>query len=74
MSQPAISHGAHPTAPADADWASIAASAPQLADTMCRYLLQAATFLAPRSVDSADNALRLLGRFLLAEHPDVRAA
>ena len=35
-----------------ADWAAIAAAAPQLADTMRRYLAQSATFLAPRSVDS----------------------
>ncbi len=30
------------------EWAQIAAHAPQLADTLGRYLTQAATFLAPR--------------------------
>ena len=33
------------------EWAQIAAQAPQLANTLGRYLAQAATFLAPRSVD-----------------------
>jgi len=37
-----------------------------LAATMRRYLRQAATFLAPRSVDAADTALRQLTRWLLA--------
>jgi hypothetical protein len=44
------------------DWDEIALQAPKLASTMGRYLAQAATFLAPLSVESADNALRLLGR------------
>ncbi len=39
---------------------------------MGRYLTQAATFLAPLSVESADNALRLLARWLL-DGTDVRA-
>src|SRR5438046_1488510 len=33
---------------------------------MRRYLAQAATFLAPRSVDAADGALRQLARWILA--------
>jgi site-specific recombinase XerD len=50
----------------DIEWAEIAASAPQLAETMRRYLRQAGTFLAPASVDSADGALRIFARWLLA--------
>ncbi len=57
--------------PGAAEWATIAARAPQLADTMARYLTQVATFLAPRSVDVADNALRQLARYLLSHEPDV---
>jgi site-specific recombinase XerD len=49
-----------------AEWAQIQQAAPQLAVTMRRYLAQAATFLAPRSVDVADSALRQLARWLLA--------
>ncbi len=51
---------------ADLEWAEIATAAPQLADTMRRYLGQAATFLAPASVASADGALRIFARWLLA--------
>jgi site-specific recombinase XerD len=47
------------------EWAAIGVRAPELAATMDRYLTQAATFLAPLSVESADNALRLLARWLL---------
>jgi site-specific recombinase XerD len=53
------------------EWDEIALRAPKLAATMGRYLTQAATFLAPLSVESADNALRLLARWLL-ERTDVR--
>ncbi|MGH3839223.1 MAG: hypothetical protein ACRDSF_26525, partial [Pseudonocardiaceae bacterium] len=53
------------------DWDEIALRAPKLASTMGRYLAQAATFLAPLSVESADNALRLLARWLL-DRTDVR--
>ena len=53
-------------------WAVIAAHAPQLADTMGRYLAQAATFLAPASVDSASLALRQLCRWLI-EHTEIRS-
>jgi integrase len=54
------------------EWAAIAARAPQLADTVTRYLSQAATFLAPNSVDVADLVLRNLACWLL-DHSDVRA-
>jgi hypothetical protein len=66
---PARAGGAH-RAPAGtraaAEWAQIGQVAPELAATMRRYLTQAATFLAPRSVDAADGALRQLARWLLA--------
>jgi site-specific recombinase XerD len=58
--------------PISTEWAVIAAQAPQLADTMGRYLAQAATFLAPASVDSASLALRQLSRWLIA-HTEVRS-
>ena len=54
--------GAH----AAAEWAQIEQAAPALAVTMRRYLAQAATFLAPRSVAAADGALRQLARWILA--------
>ena len=52
-------------------WASLAQEAPQLVATMRRYLVQLSTFQAPRSVEVADNALRQLTRWLVAE-TDVR--
>ena len=52
------------------EWADIAASAPQMAATMRRYLVQLTTFLAPRSVDVADSTLRQLARWLTT-HTDV---
>lgn len=60
---------------ATTQWAQIAAQAPQLAlaDTLCRYLAQTATFLAPRSVEVFDVTLRQLAHWLLA-HSDVRTA
>jgi site-specific recombinase XerD len=57
--EPAGSHAA-------AEWAQITEAAPQLAATMRRYLTQVAAFLAPRSVDVADAALRQLARWILA--------
>ena len=46
------------------EWAELSAQAPQLAATMRRYLLQLSTFLAPRSVDAADQTLRQLARWI----------
>jgi site-specific recombinase XerD len=57
--EPAGSHAA-------AEWAQIGQAAPQLAATMRRYLTQVAVFLAPRSVEVADAALRQLARWILA--------
>jgi len=48
------------------EWAQIDKAAPVLAETMGRYLGQLGTFLAPRSVDAADNTLRQLAGWLLA--------
>jgi site-specific recombinase XerD len=57
-----------------AEWAQIAPGAPQLAATMRRYLGQLATFLAPRSVEVADNVLRQFARWLLAATSVTTAA
>jgi site-specific recombinase XerD len=59
------------TGKATTDWAEIAGRAPGLARTMGRYLDQIATFLAPTSVDTADNALRQFAGWLLA-HTEAR--
>jgi site-specific recombinase XerD len=53
--------------PAAADWARIEAAAPEVAAVMHRYLRQLATFLAPASVEAADNALRHLARWMVTE-------
>jgi len=52
---------------AEAEWAQIAAAAPQVAAVMRRYLRQLGTFLAPGSVDAAENALRQLARWMISE-------
>jgi site-specific recombinase XerD len=52
-------------------WTLIRARAPKMADTLGRYLAQVATFLAPRSVEAADVALRLLACWVL-DHTDIR--
>ena len=52
---------------ADAEWAEIEIAAPRVAAMMRRYLRQLGTFLAPRSVDAADSALRQLARWMIAE-------
>jgi integrase/recombinase XerD len=52
---------------AGAEWAQIEAAAPPVAAVMRRYLRQLGTFLAPRSVDAADIALRQLARWMATE-------
>ena len=52
---------------AGAEGAQIEAAAPQAAAVMRRYLRQLGTFLAPRSVDAADSALRQLARWMVTE-------
>jgi len=59
-------------AQAASEWARIAIRAPQMADTLARYLTQVGTVLAPNSVLAADLALRQFARWLL-EHTAVRA-
>jgi len=59
--------GPSPGRHAEADWAQIAAAAPQVAAVMRRYLRQLGTFLAPGSVDAAENALRQLARWMISE-------
>lgn len=61
-----------PVPAAQADWADLTATAPQLAATLRRYLVQLTTFLAPRSVDVADSTLRQFARWLV-EATDVTA-
>jgi site-specific recombinase XerD len=53
--------------PADAEWAQIEAAAPRVAAVVRRYLRQLGTFLAPASVDAAENALRQLARWMITE-------
>jgi site-specific recombinase XerD len=50
---------------AEAEWAQIGAAAPQVAAVMHRYLRQLGTFLAPASVEAADNALRQLAQWMI---------
>jgi hypothetical protein len=52
---------------AGAQWAEIAAAVPRVAATMRRYLRQLGTFLAPASVDAAENALRQLACWMITE-------
>jgi site-specific recombinase XerD len=52
---------------AAAQWAQIAAAAPQVAATMRRYLQRLGVFLAPASVDAAGNALRQLARWMIID-------
>ncbi len=63
-----------PQSQAEIEWAEIAAAAPLMAETMRRYLRQAATFLAPASVASADGALRIFARWLVANTSVVAVA
>lgn len=63
---PAAGRRDHPGLAAEVEWTEIAAEAPEMAATMGRYLRQISTFLAPRSVDVADNALRQLAQWALA--------
>ena len=50
---------------AAAQWAQIEAAAPQVAALVRRYLRQLGTFLAPASVNAAENALRQFARWLI---------
>ena len=50
---------------AAAEWARLQAAAPQAVMTIHRYLRQLGTFLAPRSVEAAENALRQFARWMV---------
>ena len=54
----------------DREWSTLLARAPQLTATMRRYLVQCSTFLAPRSVDAAENTLRQFTRWVI-DNTDV---
>jgi site-specific recombinase XerD len=60
------------TSTAGGQWAAIAAHAPGLVSAMGRYLSQAATTLAPGSVEAADKALRNFARYLVDHEPHIR--
>ena len=49
------------------EWGEIAAAAPLAAAVMRRYLRQLGTFLAPRSVEAADSALRQFARWMITQ-------
>jgi hypothetical protein len=48
-------------------WAQIEAAAPLVAALVRRYLRQLGTFLAPGSVNAAENALRQFARWLISD-------
>ncbi len=52
---------------AAAEWFQIEAAAPLVAALVRRYLRQLGTFLAPASVDAAENALRQFARWLITD-------
>jgi hypothetical protein len=52
---------------AAAQWAQIRVAAPQAAATIQRYLQRLAVFLAPGSVDAAENALRQFARWMITD-------
>src|SRR6185312_4311258 len=52
---------------AAAQWAQIQAAAPQAAATIQRYLQRLAAFLAPASVNAAENALRQFARWMITD-------
>jgi len=53
-----------PTDASNKGWAHLSTQAPHLTATMRRYLVQLTTFLAPRSVEAADQTLRQFARWL----------
>jgi site-specific recombinase XerD len=60
----ASSHAWFPSNASNREWAVLSNAAPQLVATMRRYLVQLTTFLAPRSVEVADQTLRQFTRWL----------
>jgi hypothetical protein len=64
--EPAASR-AVPGSTAAAQWAQIRAEAPQVTATIQRYLQRLAAFLAPASVNAAENALRQFARWMITD-------
>lgn len=58
---------AAPGSIAAAQWAQIQAAAPQVTATIQRYLQRLAAFLAPASVNAAENALRQFARWMITD-------
>ena len=56
------------------DWDALNVDVPVLAATMSRYLNQLKVSLRPGSVETIDTTLRLFGRFIADNHPEVTAA
>ncbi len=54
-------------AAAAAEWAQLQAAAPQAAATIQRYLRRLGAFLAPRSVEAAESALRQFARWMISD-------
>ena len=52
---------------AAAQWAQIRPAAPQVTATIQRYLQRLGAFLAPASVDAAENALRQFARWMITD-------
>jgi len=50
-----------------AEWAQLQAAAPQAVMTIHRYLRQLGTFLAPRTVEAAESALRQFARWMVTQ-------
>jgi integrase len=58
------SHAWFPSNASNREWAVLSSAAPQLVATIRRYLVQLTTFLAPRSVEVADQTLRQFTHWL----------
>ncbi len=56
-----------PGSTAAAQWAQLRAAAPQVVAVIQRYLQRLAVFLAPGSVDAAENALRQFARWMITD-------
>jgi len=56
-----------PGAIAAAQWAQVTAAAPRVTATIQRYLQRLDVFLAPASVNAAENALRQFARWMITD-------
>ena len=55
------------------DWETLTIDAPKVTATMLRYLTQLKVSLRPGSVETIDTTMRLFGRFITDNHPEVTA-